>query len=454
MDRQKVELFENCPIPKAVVKLAVPSVMGTLVMVLYNFADTYFVGQLNDSVQTAAVSLAAPMLLAFNAVNNLFGVGASSMMSRSIGKKDYDSAKRAASFSFWMSAVCAVLISVAYACFSSPFLKLLGTDAVTEDATARYLFWTVILGAVPAILNVVLSNMVRSEGAAMQASLGVMSGCLLNILLDPFFVLPRFLGMGAAGAGCATFLSNCFATGYLLTVIFVRRRTTVVCISPKQFGFRGDIVKEVFGVGFPAAVQNLLNVTGSIILNNFAKAYTEDAVSAIGISHKINLLPLYVSMGVAQGVMPLISYNFASGNRKRMRDTITFVAVFSVISTTVMGVFIFAFSGNMIAWFMEKPEVVSYGSRLLRAMAVGIPFLAVDFLAVGVFQAIGKGIYSLFFAIARKIVLEIPALIILNRMMPLYGLGYAQPVSEIVLSVAAIVMLRRIYHLPDTKIEK
>lgn len=447
MDSKKTELFESYPIPKAVAVLSVPSVLSTLVMILYNIADTYFVGLLGDAVESAAVSLAAPALLAFNAVNNLFGVGAASLMSRCFGKKEYDTAKKTASFSFYLSLACAAAMSFAYLAFKSGLLGLLGADGSTSASTQNYLLWTVACGAVPAIMNMVLSNLVRSEGAALQASVGVISGCLLNIVLDPFFVLPRFLGMGAAGAGCATFISNCAAMLYLLGVVFFRRKTTCVCLSPRKFGFDRFIIKEVFGVGVPAAVQNLLNVTGSLILNNFTAEYGADAVSAMGISHKVNLLPLYITMGITQGIMPLIGYNFSSGNRQRMKDAIIFVLKITVVITLLTAAVFYAFSGELIGLFIDNSGVVAHGRLLLRAMSLGIPFLALDFMVVAVFQAIGKGKYSFIFAVARKVVLEIPAIIILNRLYPLYGMGYSQPVAEFVLAVAAGFMLVKIFRM-------
>lgn len=444
MDEKKTALFETTPIPKAVATLAIPSVLGTLVMILYNIADTYFVGMLNDAVETAAVSLAAPMLLAFNAINNLFGVGGSSMMSRSLGKKEYDTVKKTASFCFYLATLCGILISIAYALFKLPFLNLLGADDITREATHNYLFWTVTCGAAPAILNVVLSNMVRSEGEAMHASIGVMSGCLLNMILDPFFILPQFLDMGAAGAGLATFISNCAATLYLLGYIFTNRKTTCISLSPRQFTLRRDIAREVFGVGVPASIQNLLNVTGTLILNNLTAGFGAAAVSAMGISHKINMMPLYFSMGAAQGVMPLISYNYAGGDRKRMKDAIMFILKLTVGITVVLAAAFFIFSSSLIRMFMTDADIVTHGSILLRAMSLGIPFLAVDFCAVAVFQAVGKGSYSLIFAVLRKIVLEIPAILILNHLYPLYGMGYSQAVAEFILSIAAVFMLRKI----------
>ena len=187
---KKTILFEQTPVPKAVAQLAVPTVLSSLVMVLYNLADTYFVGQLNDPVQNAAVTLAAPVLLAFNAVNNLFGVGSSSMMSRALGQKDYETVARSSSFGFYCAILFGVLLAAGCTVFKTPLLRLLGADATTAEATSGYMFWTVTLGAVPAILNVVMAYLVRAEGSAMHASIGTMSGCLLNILLDPIFILP------------------------------------------------------------------------------------------------------------------------------------------------------------------------------------------------------------------------------------------------------------------------
>lgn len=162
------------------------------------------------------------------------------------------------------------------------------------------------------ILNVVMAYLVRSEGASLHASIGTMSGCLLNILLDPIFILPWGLNMGVAGAGLATFLSNCAACLYFFVLLFIKRRNTYVCVRPSMFRMNKAIIVGVCGVGIPAAIQNLLNVTGMTVLNNFTSSYGSDAVAAMGIAQKINMVPLYIALGLSQGIMPLISYNYAS----------------------------------------------------------------------------------------------------------------------------------------------
>lgn len=441
---EKSELFERMPIAKAVMQLSIPTVLSSLVMVIYNLADTYFVGMLNNPVETAAVTLAAPVMLAFNAVNNLFGVGSSSMMSRSLGMQDYERVRRVSAFGFYCSLFFGIVFSLLCTVLRVPLLHVLGADTHTFDATMGYLKWTVLWGAAPAILNVVLAYLVRAEGASLHASIGTMSGCLLNIVLDPIFILPWGLDMGAEGAGLATFLSNCVACMYFFVLIAKKKERTFVCLSPKKFGLRRDVVMGVCAVGIPASIQNLLNVTGMTLLNNFTSAYGADAVAAMGIAQKVNMVPMQIAMGFSQGIMPLVSYNYASGNRKRMKDSVLFTIKLVIPVLTGVAALYFIGSEMLIHMFMDNPDIIEIGAKFLKGFCLGMPFLCMDFLAVGVFQAIGWGKAAFIFAILRKIVLEIPALFILNFLFPLYGLAFAQFVAEIVLAAAAVLMLKNI----------
>ena len=409
-DQSKIELFEQVPIPRAVASMSIPTIISSLVMVLYNLADTYFVGMLNDPIQNAAVTLAAPVLLAFNAVNNLFGVGTSSMMSRALGRRHYDAVRRSSAIGFYAALLAGVLFSIGVTAFRWPLLGLLGAGAETSAATAPY-----------------------------------MSGCLLNIVLDPIFILPWGLDMGAAGAGLATFLSNCAACLYFFALLFWKRKSTFVCLSPAVLRWDMPIIAGICAVGIPSSIQNLLNVTGMTVLNNFTAAFGSDAVAAMGISQKINMVPMYIAMGVSQGIMPLISYNYGSGNIRRMREAVVFAAKISLSFLALVAAGYFAWSGQLVGLFMKNEAIIAYGSRFLRAMCLALPFLCMDFLGVGVFQSCGLGGRALAFAILRKIVLEIPALYILNRLLPLYGLAYAQFAAELVLAIAAVVVLVRLF---------
>ncbi len=449
-DLKKTALFEQMPVPKAVMTLAVPTILSSLVMVIYNMADTFFVGMLNDPIQNAAVTLAAPVLLAFNAVNNLFGVGTSSMMSRALGKKDYDTVYRSSSFGFYCSIFCSLLFSLFYTVLNRPLLVLLGANTETIYATGQYLKWTVSFGAVPAILNVVMAYLVRSEGSSLHASIGTMSGCLLNILLDPFFILPQGLNMGASGAGLATFLSNCAACAYFFVLLFVKRGKTYVCIRPDKFRPSRHIVVGICSVGIPAAIQNLLNVTGMTVLNNFTSSYGSDAVAAMGIAQKINMVPMQIAFGLSQGIMPLISYNYSSGNVKRMKRSLLFTIKIALSFLLCVSVCYYFGAGFLIRLFMKNDAIVSYGASFLHGLCLGTPFLCMDFIAVGVFQACGMGKKAFFFALLRKIILEIPALYLLNWLFPLYGLAYAQLTAEVILALAAVITLVRIFRKLQT----
>ena len=212
-----------------------------------------------------------------------------------------------------------------------------------------------------------------------------------------------------------------------------------------MFGFRRAIVLGVFAVGIPAAIQNLLNVTGMTVLNNFTASFGADAVAAMGIAQKVNMVPLYIAMGLGQGIMPLISYNYASGNTERMKRTLLFSLKIALTSMIAVSAFYYFGAGTLTAAFMENPVIVEYGTKFLRGLCLGIPFLCMDFLAVGVFQACGLGKSALIFAVLRKIVLEIPALYLLNRLFPLYGLAYAQLAAEFILAVAAVAVLLSLF---------
>lgn len=446
---KKADLFENTPIPKAVMQMSIPTVITSLVMVIYNLADTFFVGMLNDPVQNAAVTLAGPVLLAFNAVNNLFGVGCSSLMSRALGIKDYETAKRTSAFGLYGSFFAGLLISLVITVFKAPALSLLGADETTLEATADYLLWTVSCGAAPSIFNVVMAYMVRSEGASLHASIGTMSGCVLNIILDPIFIMPWGLGLGAAGAGLATFISNCVASLYFVILTLKRRKTSVVCLNPKMFSLRKKIVFGVFAVGVPASIQNLLNVTGMTILNNFTAAFNADAVAAMGIAYKINMIPLQIALGICQGIMPLISYNYSSKNYKRMKQFIDFTNKIVISLMFAILALYFIFSKQISAMFIDTESVVNYSSAFLRGMCLCLPFICLDFMAVGIFQSWGMGKISLVFAILRKIVFEIPAIFLLNHFFPLYGLAYAQPTAEFILAIITTATLLRMFKKLD-----
>ena len=444
MQNTNKKLFEETPVPQAVQTMMIPTIIGALVTVLYSLADTLFVGMMNDQIQNAAVALAAPALLAFNAVINLFGIGSSSMMSRALGRGDLKTVCASASLGFYGTVVSGALLSALCYIFMQPCVGILGGDINTAAATTAYMNWAVVCGAIPTILNVVMGYMVRAEGASLHASIGTMSGCILNMILDPFFILPWGLGMGAAGAGLATFLSNCFACCYFFVLLMVRKKKTNINLNPKYLSLTKEIVFGVMEVGIPAAIQNLLNVTGMTILNNFVAGYGSSAVAAVGIAQKVYMVPIQVALGGTQGVMPLVGYSYASKNKQRFEETIQTVMKLLVPCMVLIMILCWIFAPSLIRLFMKNEEVITYGAMFLRGFCMCMPFMLVDFLAVSVFESVGMGKTALVFAILRKIVFEIPAIVILNKIFQASGITYAGFVSEFILSIFAVILLRRI----------
>lgn len=423
------QLFEKTPVLQAITRLIIPTICSNLVMIIYSLADTFFVGFLNSAVQSAAVSLCAPLLLSFNAVNNLFGVGSSSLLSRALGKKDNTMARQAASFGIWGALAAGCFFSLAAFLFLEPLCLLLGTTSEAFEATSRYMIWAVVIGAPFSILNVVFAFLVRAEGKSLQASIGTMSGAFLNILLDPLFIFS--FGMGAEGAALATCLSNMFAVGYFLVYLKLQKKNTVIRLSPKWLYFSKVLVSSILVVGIPASIQNLLNVFSQMLMNNIASGYGTDAIAAVGIAFRIANVLIYVAIGISQGVMPLIGFTYAAGLFERMKKTIRTTIMISMSATGSLAILFCLFSNPLISFFIPDEGIIETGGVLLKGMSLAVPLIALDFIGVGVFQACGKGMVSLYLAIFRKLICEIPLLLLLSSLFGLFGLSISQLIAEI-----------------------
>ena len=435
-------------IGKLMQKYAIPCIISLLVGALYNIVDQIFIANASylGSYGNAANTVVFPLTVVALAIAVMIGDGCCAFVSISLGQNEVPKAKRSVGNAVVMCLVSSIVLAALYLIFADTILAMFGgtVNAETYHHSQEYFFY-ITLGVPFYMFGQAMNPIIRADGNPRFAMISTLAGAVLNIILDPIFIMPWGLGMGAAGAGLATFISNCVACLYFLVLIAVRRGRTYVCVDIRKLSFSRRIVRAVCGVGIPAAMQNLLNVTGMTILNNFTSAYQAEAIAAMGIAQKINMLPMYVSLGLSQGVMPLISYTYSSGNDKRMKDSVSFTGVASVIIIAVVSVVYFIFPGFFISLFMDSDVIVNYGSHFLRGMSIAGPFMCIDFLAVGVFQAVGMGREALIFAILRKIVLEIPALWILNILFPLYGLAYAQSVAEFVLSIVAIIVMSRLF---------
>ena len=442
--QNRTEIFENTPIKKAVLLQIVPAIASQMIALLYNLADTYFVGLINDPVQTAAITVVSPCFVMLTAISNLFGVGGASAIARVLGKKEPDRARQIASVSFWGGLVMGILFALLFWLLERPILTLCGAREETFAVVMAYAKWVVVIGGPWTVLNTLLANLVRAEGSARRAFVGVSLGGVLNIALDPLFVLPRFLGWGAAGAGIATAISNMAATVYFLCGIFRRRQDTVLSVAPGHLRHTRAHLGGILVIGFPSALQYALTVVAVAAQAKFVSAYPTEAVAALGIVKKIDQLPLYFSIGVANGLLPLLAYNHAAGNTARRSQAFRFGTLTAVSFSLCCLILFELFAEPLVGLFIKNPQTVAYGASFLRLMVTAMPMMSVCYPMIVQFQAMGKAGESLICSVLRKGVLDIPLLFIMDALPPLYGCMLVQPTVDSISLIVALLLYRRI----------
>ena len=440
----KTYLFETMPVRQAVIRQIIPSIASQMVMLLYNLADTWFVGMLGDPVQTAAVTIAYTMTLFMTAIANLFAVGGASCISHALGRHDRETAKDISAISFWCCLGSAILFSLVFRTLASPVLRLCGATAETYEPAFRYARWVLIYGGPATILNTLLANLIRSEGNAFAASFGVSLGGIINIILDPFFVLPRFLGMGAEGAGLATAISNGIGTLFLLGFLLRVRQTSVLSLNPRGLRQLRAHIGKILRIGLPSAIQFVLTVVAVGALSNMLSHYDTEAVAALGIVKKWDMVPLYFSIGTANGILPLLAYNFASGDHKR-RHRIFLLGCGIAVGFSLLCVAVYeVFAPALVATFLNDAATVAYGTRFLRIMVLAMPMMSICYPMITQFQAMGMAKESLICTVLRKGVLDIPLLFLMDRLIPLYGCTMVQPIVDCISMIVAIYFYRKI----------
>lgn len=433
--RDRTELFAHAPVLRAVGFLVVPTVISQLITVVYNMADTFFIGQIGDPNQVAAVSLCMPMFIFLTGLANLFGIGGSSLIARSLGAGDHERVRRAAAFSLYASLAIALLYGAALYALSPIVLPAVGADGETYAFCRSYVFWTIAVGAVPTVLSQALAHLVRAEGFARQASFGLALGGLLNIVLDPIFIFP--LGMEIAGAALATMLSNLVATVYFLILILRRGKNTDISFSPRDFRLSGGIPREILLVGLPSCAMNLMSVVSNITLNKLMVSYSNEAVAGIGVAKKIDMLSFAIATGMSQGVLPLIGYTYAAGNYRRMLASIRMTFLLSLGVAVISAVLLFTCAGGIVRAFIDDATTVEYGRYFQRVICITGPCISVTMIVITIFQAIGKKGQPLLLSLLRKGGLDIPLMFLMNALAGLPGIVWATPIADfLAMSVA------------------
>ena len=438
------EIFETLPIPKALKAMAVPTVISQIIILIYNMADTFFVGKTDNPYMVAATSLILPVFNITLSLAALTGVGGGSLISRLLGENRPEEAKKVSSFSIYLSIAITAVFSISMAVFMTPILKLLGASEDTFLFAKQYAVCVIVFGGIPTVLSNVLSNLLRSSGASKQAGFGITMGGLINIALDPLFmyvILPR--GNEILGVGIATCLSNCIACAYFLGVIYKLRKGSVVSLSVKLGMPEKKSILSILNVGFPSALATLLFDLDYIVIDKLMVAYGDIALASIGIVLKAERLPLNVGIGICQGMMPIVAYNFSAKNYKRMNDTVKFSRLVGLITAACSIVLYELTAGYIMRMFIADAETVSLGTDFLRIRILATPLMFLSFFTVYLFQGFGKGNKALFLGVMRWVVFNIPMLYILNGIIGMYGIVWAQVTADIFTVALSIYVYNR-----------
>ena len=432
------ELMARMKVSKAVATMAIPSVISSLVTVVYNMADTFFVGQTGDPLQVAAVSLTNPIFILFMAVANMFGMGGSAVASMALGEQNQKRMKQVSTFITYASLAVGILFALVLVGFMQPILSIFGANEETYALARGYVFH-ISYGAPFIIWSAAASFVVRSEGASKEAMIGSMIGTIANIVLDP--VLISGFHLGAAGAAVATTLGNILASLYYLWY-FVKKSNNF-SIGIRNFTCRYGIFSGICSCGLPTAIFSTLMSVSTIVLNQILVAYGNAPVAAIGIVFKANMFITFLQMGLANGVQPLLGYNFGSGDKKRFQDIAAYTKKCCIVIGILATLLFFVFRRQIIGLFIQDEEVIMYGVRMLIAYMLSGPVIGILFMNMNCMQSVGKAFWATILSVLRQGVLLIPLLFLLNALGGLTGVIYGQALTDYIAVILSVWMWRK-----------
>ena len=419
------ELMSSMKVSRAVAKMAIPSVISSLVTVVYNMADTFFVGQTGDALQVAAVSLTNPVFILLMAFANMFGMGGSAVASMAMGEKNEKRVKNVSAFVTYGSLAVGVVFAILLYVFMKPVLGLFGADSHTYYLAKGYVFH-IAYGAPFIIWSAAASFVVRAEGASKEAMIGSMIGTVVNIVLDPVFI--SGMHMGAAGAAIATTIGNVLASLYYLW--YFLKKSKCFSIHPRYFTVKNQVLTRICSIGLPTAIFSVLMSVSTIVLNQILVAYGNAPVAAIGIVFKANMFITFLQMGLANGVQPLLGYNYGSGDRKRFVDVEKFTKKCCLVVGILATALFFFGREPIIRMFINDPEVIRYGTKMLVAYMLSGPVIGLLFVNMNCLQSTGNALPATVLSVLRQGILLIPLLYLLQMLFGLNGVIYGQAVTD------------------------
>ena len=447
MKKGREYLFSDAPVFEAILQLALPTIIGQIILIIYNMADTFFIGLTGSDAMLTAVTVCMPAFMFLSAISNLFGIGGGAVISRALGKNNRNRAVNASAYALYGCILAAVLYGAGVLLLKDGYVNILGgSQPLVHMYAAEYLTVTVIIGGVFTAVSTLLSHLIRSEGRSMKASFGIAMGGILNIILDPLFmflILPK--GREALGAAIATALSNVISCIYFILVIYrlQKEKSTVLSFRFAHDALIDGSAKEILLNGLPACLMTLFENVSYAVLDHLMAFSGMEAQAGLGVAKKINMLAHCMVRGMSQGVLPLIAFNYSAGNYRRMKDTIRVSAGMSVLLSLVTLVLCFTFSRQLIGIFIRSESMsLAYGTRFLRILCLGCPFSAFAYAIISFFQAVGKSGRSFVLAVCRKGALDIPMMFVLFRSLSVRGVVWATPITDIICCTAAFMLYR------------
>ena len=426
------EKMTATPVNGLICSLALPSVISMLITMIYNTADTYFISKINLSA-SGATGVVFSLMAILQAFGFMFGHGSGSCISRHLGAKDVDTARKYSSTGFFLALASGVVIMAAGLIFLTPFMKLLGSTPTILPYAKTYGAFILIAG--PAMTTgCVMNNILRYEGMASLAMLGLTTGGILNIILDPIFIFQ--LDMGIAGAGLATAISQYISMGILMIMFLIGK--TQSKISLKYVTLKFSLIKEIIYTGAPSLARQGLNSVSNMVLNNQAMAYGDACIAAMSVVAKVSNLMFSVCVGIGQGFQPVSAFNYGAKKYSRVKSGIKFTWVFSSVVMAVLAAGCFAFSPSIVALFRKEAEVIDIGNAALRFMCLGLLMLPTVMIANMTFQSIGKTGRAFFLALTQNGLLFIPLLLILPKIMGVAGIELSQPIAFALAGIIAL----------------
>lgn len=432
-------VYEETNHSKAIMRVGLPAMLGQLTTLIYNIADTFFVSLTKEPATIAAVTLCAPLLLIIMSIACVFGMGGSSVIARLLGEQKQKEAGSTVNFCVYGMAIAGMLTLVLGLVFLQPLAKISGADADNIAYTCDYLKW-IFAGAPFIMLANGFVHLFRSVGLIKEGTVGLVLGNVINMGLDYVFI--AILGWGTAGAALATSLGFVCATVYYVVCMIrqERRGNELVPWRPKYFSPNAAMIRSVVSIGIPGALITVLMSVSNIVLNNYISIYGSDAVASYGIAYKLDMIPILLSVGLAQGVAPLVGYYYGGNKKKQMSEIVKYTVLYGILMGAVFTAVFVLFGKPLASVFLQEDALIAQTGYFLKILCLSAPMLGVINMMTSYFQALGKAVKSLVITVLRNAVLFIPGVIILNHFWKLNGVIAAQPVVETILTFICIRM--------------